>query len=275
GSVGLLFQGSMKKQVSPSAMNSRWRNVSESPQTIRRCSSRLNEIDELLLKLPIDLVIEIFSRLPLKSIARCGCVSKQWASVLHGPDFTNLDEDSSPIAAVDQHMSFPFRRVYAISSSVNGFVCITSGRARQCCPLPPSLPPPLCITDDRRIKGRKTRELVWVICNLSTRQSFTLPKMKTRKRIGKIRFLGYDPIEKQHKVLAMISHDDGLVEHQVLILRGNGNLTWRMTECGIVKFGFSVESLMGQKQHHVLLGQVMRKLTPVSPDHIRNIYKRC
>ncbi|KAF3560302.1 hypothetical protein F2Q69_00011551 [Brassica cretica] len=69
-----------------------WRlSVSESPQTIRRRRrSRLSAIDELLRKLPIDLIIEIFSRLPSKSIARCRCVSKWWASVLLRPDFTEL-----------------------------------------------------------------------------------------------------------------------------------------------------------------------------------------
>ncbi|CAN6826363.1 unnamed protein product [Brassica oleracea] len=40
-------------------------------------------------------------------------------------------------------------------------------------------------------------------------------------------FLGYDPIEKQHKVLAMIKRYDTVVDHQVLTLRGSGNLTWR------------------------------------------------
>ncbi|CAF2096374.1 BnaCnng56100D [Brassica napus] len=49
-------------------MKSRRRNVPEDPQTIRRRSSRLSA-DELLSKMPTDLVIEIFSRLPLKSIA--------------------------------------------------------------------------------------------------------------------------------------------------------------------------------------------------------------
>ncbi|KAJ4891429.1 F-box protein DOR [Raphanus sativus] len=226
----------MKKQASLSAMKARRRNVSDSPQTNRRRSSRLSAIDELLLKIPIDLIIEIFSRLPLKSIARCRCVSKQWASVLRGSDFTQffltkalarqqllfycqkekevsffssvqpqnvVDEDSSPTAAVDHHMTFPFQRAETISSSVNGF---------------------LCINDDR--------EVVWVICNPSTRQSFTLPKMKTRRRSRKIKFLGYDPIEKQHKVLAMIMLEKSVVDHQVLTL-GNGNMTWRLIECGI------------------------------------------
>ncbi|CAA7047993.1 unnamed protein product [Microthlaspi erraticum] len=40
--------------------------------------------------IPYDLMIEIFSRLPSKSIARFHCVSKQWGSMFHHPDFTNL-----------------------------------------------------------------------------------------------------------------------------------------------------------------------------------------
>nr|VDD07227.1 unnamed protein product [Brassica oleracea] len=71
-------------------MNSRGCNVSEDPQTICPSSSQLSAIDDLLLKLPIDLIVEIFSRLPLKSISRCRCVSKRWASFLRRSDFTEL-----------------------------------------------------------------------------------------------------------------------------------------------------------------------------------------
>ncbi|KAG2327662.1 hypothetical protein Bca52824_010390 [Brassica carinata] len=215
-------------------MNSRRRNVSDDPQTTRRRSSRLSS-DELLLSIPIDLVIEIFSRLPLKSI--------RWASVLRRSDLTelfltkslahpqllfvrrkeskvifcsssqpqNLVENLSPIA-VDHHIAFPFERVYDISSSVNGYVSIS---------------------DYRMLKRRKTPEFVGVICNPSTRQCFTLPKMKTKKKTAVRSFLGYDPIEKQHKVLAMIWQKDGAEMHQVLTLKGNGNMTWRFIECRI------------------------------------------
>ncbi|KAF3577712.1 hypothetical protein DY000_02029930 [Brassica cretica] len=224
-------------------MKSRRRNVPEDPQTIRRRSSRLSA-DELLSKIPIDLVIEIFSRLPLKSIARCRCVSKRWASALGRSDFTELfltkslacpqllfacqkeseliflsspqpknpDEAVSLIAA-DHHMTFPFERVDDISISINGYVCIT---------------------DERILKGRKTPEDVLVICNPSTGQSFTLPKipkLKKMKRTAKSFFV-YDPIEKQHKVLAM-ARVDGRYVHQVLTLKGTRNLTWRMIECSV------------------------------------------
>ncbi|KAL1194157.1 F-box protein [Cardamine amara subsp. amara] len=39
---------------------------------------------------PTDLFFEIFSRLPAKSIGKFCCVSKQWRSMLHSPDFTDL-----------------------------------------------------------------------------------------------------------------------------------------------------------------------------------------
>ncbi|CAF1825244.1 unnamed protein product [Brassica napus] len=148
----------MKKQASPSAMNSRRHNVSDDPQTIRRRSSRLSA-DELLLNIPIDLIMDIFSRLPLKSIARYYCVSKRWASVLRRPDFSELfftkslasrkvlfacqkkskvtffssvqpqnhGENLSHITG-DHRITFRVERVYDISSPVNGFVCIRDYR---------------------------------------------------------------------------------------------------------------------------------------------------
>ncbi|KAF2566583.1 hypothetical protein F2Q68_00024673 [Brassica cretica] len=131
-------------------MNLRRHKVPESPQTIRRRSSLLTS-DELLLKFPIDLVIEIFSRLPLKSIALCRCVSKRWSSVLRRPDFTEL------------------------------FFTRSSNRMRI------------------RRRERKPVSFVSVICNPSTKQSFTLPKVNTRKGAGMRSFLGYDPVEKQYK----------------------------------------------------------------------------
>ncbi|KAG2272710.1 hypothetical protein Bca4012_074951 [Brassica carinata] len=57
-------------------MKSRRRNLSEEvPQTITRHSPRLlNADEESWSEIPIEVVIEIFSRLPLQSIARCRCV---------------------------------------------------------------------------------------------------------------------------------------------------------------------------------------------------------
>ncbi|CAA7042841.1 unnamed protein product [Microthlaspi erraticum] len=40
--------------------------------------------------IPVDLLIDIFSRVPRESIARFRCVSKSWGYILRRPDFTEL-----------------------------------------------------------------------------------------------------------------------------------------------------------------------------------------
>ncbi|KAL1216966.1 F-box protein [Cardamine amara subsp. amara] len=78
------------------------------------------------------------------------------------------------------------------------------------------------------------------MCNPSTRQSLALPKVKTRKMIGvmmKRGVLGYDPINKQYKVLSMTwvingRREEASVEHQVLTL-GTENPLWRKIKCCI------------------------------------------
>ncbi|CAH8267728.1 unnamed protein product [Arabidopsis lyrata] len=41
-------------------------------------------------EVPIDLLIDIFTRLPVEDVARCRCVSKLWSSILRRRDFTQL-----------------------------------------------------------------------------------------------------------------------------------------------------------------------------------------
>ncbi|XP_023644506.1 putative F-box protein At1g46840 [Capsella rubella] len=58
--------------------------------------------------LPIDLIIEILSRLPVNSIARYRFVSKQWASLLQRQDFTELFLTRTPMPR-RQRLLFTFR----------------------------------------------------------------------------------------------------------------------------------------------------------------------
>ncbi|RID64513.1 hypothetical protein BRARA_E03445 [Brassica rapa] len=218
----------------------------------RRTSSSLVDTDQLhsSLPLPIDLTIDIFSRLSLKSIAISRCVSKPWALVLGRPDLRDLrltrsqarprllfafwegnnlfflsspqpqSPDEMLSVAADHHISFSFDHpVKDISASVNGLVCVR-------------------ISGHRFVNGRRFKVEESVLCNPSTGQSLTIPKVKTMKRVGIVSLLGYDPVEKLHKVLGMIWLQDGItMEHQVLTLGGGGGsdekLTWRMAERGI------------------------------------------
>ncbi|KAG7532768.1 F-box domain [Arabidopsis thaliana x Arabidopsis arenosa] len=185
------------------------------------------------LSIPIDIMIEIFSRLPWKSMARCRCVSKHWGSILRCPDFTELffsmalarpqllfaslqnklvfysapqpqnpNENSSPLVASYHHMSFRFDMYnYEICNHVNGLILLKHLRKE---------------------KG----ENVLVICNPSTGQCLSLPKVDTSNE-WVMSYFWYDPVEKQYKVLS-VTRSDGFEEYQVLTL---GEPSWRMIEC--------------------------------------------
>lgn len=177
---------------------------------------RLNSI-------PTELFISILSRLPVKAVGRCRCVSKQWASILHFTDlflkvslarpcllFTfklngkwlflsapqplNSDQmKSSPLIA-DRHMSFPTGICsIEMSSPVSGLLC--------------------------------SRDMTPMICNPSTGQHISLPKL-TQSSCRVKTFLGYDPMDKLYKVLHVYEE-----ECQVLTLGAGRELPWRRIEC--------------------------------------------
>ncbi|XP_006289868.2 F-box protein DOR [Capsella rubella] len=186
--------------------------------------------------IPLDLTLEIFSRLPAKSISRFCCVSKLWSTIPRLPYFTELvltrslarplllfasekdkhmflysstqpDDNNSSRVAAKYHMKYPYHghvSLFGRCSFVRGLVF--------------------------------TRGEVWVISNPNTGQSVTLPKLNTGKMNGVIGYFGYDPIEKQYKVLSMTWEINGLQnteEHQVLTLGTGSKHSWRRIECCI------------------------------------------
>lgn len=93
-------------------------------------------------------------------------------------------------------MSLHLNHAYQIHSPISGLVCTGDFSGG--------------------LNGRKRPEMVRVICNPRTRQSFTLPRMNTRKGCEVRSFFGYDPVEKQFKVLSMtLSHGKDDATHQV------------------------------------------------------------
>lgn len=193
-------------------------------------------------KIPIDLVVKIFSKMSsTKSMAKCRCVSKLWSSIIRSPYYKvlfptkppdpprllfilvdqgklffytspqpknlNPDEGSSSLVATLHHR-MPIKDRMKLCGPVNGLFCQQH------------------VGDD---------SIVLVVSNPITGESVILPKLTTKKVDEAKIYLGYDPIEKQFKVLSITwvcGEKDP--QHQVLTLENGGrDLLWRNIECCI------------------------------------------
>ncbi|CAN7049534.1 unnamed protein product [Brassica rapa subsp. trilocularis] len=170
-------------------------------------------IDEI----PVDLIIEILLRLPTKSIARCRCVSKLWGSILRHQRaklFMTRSQARPQILFSFRKRDFFFfltPQVQNKSGPVRGFVCLTNYRI-----------------------GMKETVSATVIYNLSTGQAIHLPNVKTSSDSVKS-YLGFDPTDKQFKVLLITSTPGVSDEHQVLTL-GTPNHSWRNVKCCCISY---------------------------------------
>ncbi|CAL9248878.1 unnamed protein product [Arabidopsis halleri] len=185
-----------------------------------------------------DLIMEILSRLPSKSVARFRCVSKRWSSMFASPYFNELfrtrssakprllfaiAEDSvwsffsSPqlenpyekssstlVAAAEFHVKFSPEKL-AINHSYDPRY-FSIGYASG-----------LIYIYGCRYQGRP------VICNPNTGRYAILPYRYTYRKAYS--FFGFDPIDKQYKALSMrYSCGPG---HNKILTFGDGDLTWR------------------------------------------------
>ncbi|KAJ4903431.1 F-box protein DOR [Raphanus sativus] len=212
----------------------------------RRVTRSTTTHDRNSLTLPVEVVTEILSRLPSKSIARCRCVCKLWSSVIRSQDFTdsfftrslarpprllfacedhsevhffsspqpeNPPEDNSRVVATNHIARSP--RYDKLFGCTNGFFCYGAKRI---------------------LRGWNKQLFFTVICNPSTGQSLTLPRLNSKLCHRMESYLGYDPIAKQYKVLSVCDGREPHVcygkEFHVLTL-GTKKPSWRAVECCI------------------------------------------
>ncbi|XP_020878380.1 putative F-box protein At5g42430, partial [Arabidopsis lyrata subsp. lyrata] len=152
--------------------------------------------------IPIDLFLEIFSRLPTYSVGRSRCVSKQWASILGRQNFTELFLTKSSTRP---------RLLFALQPYHGGEWLLYSL-------LQPQNP------YEKSIEGDDAAP---VICNPSTGHYSILPKLRMDKKTRS--FLGFDPIEKQFKVLFMM----GIVGSErvnLIMTLGTGKLRYEKSK---------------------------------------------
>ncbi|KFK44888.1 hypothetical protein AALP_AA1G315900 [Arabis alpina] len=185
--------------------------------------------------IPNDVIIEILSRLPAKSTARFRCVSKQWRSTLCRQDFKELfltrssarprllisvkkdDERNFFLSSLSQN---PYEKSSLVVAAE--FLIKFSKDMSQY---------PYSYASGLIYIPRADDDTKRVICNPITGQYVTLPEL--RKVYG-YSYLGFDPIDKEFKVLLMNTPYDYIAPsdavHYIWTL-GSGNLGWRKIQC--------------------------------------------
>ncbi|XP_019094603.1 PREDICTED: putative F-box protein At1g53360 [Camelina sativa] len=170
--------------------------------------------------IPVDLLIDIFSRVPAYSIARFRCVSKSLESILRRPDFTELFLTKSvsrprllfvvPVNDSDNEDSDnedPVNEESFVSSSPQ--------------PQNPDDNSSLVATPYKKC-FRLRKYIPWDI----SPQSIFLPSVKASGITES--YFGFDPISKQFKVLCITWSRDGTPDtHRILTLETGIKRRWR------------------------------------------------
>ncbi|KAL9286449.1 F-box protein [Arabidopsis thaliana] len=169
---------------------------------------------------PLDVAIEIFMRLPVKSVARFLLLSKFWAEIIRSRHFiTSFQVRSSLqprllVVFIDLNKQWNCEDWYffSLSSSTISYL------SRVTCPVPDSK----------------------FITNPSTGKSTVLGRVQTNSKVAKC-FLRYDPVNDEYKLLVLcmkekMQRHDGRTrilqlssQHQVFTL-GVKKKPWRMTD---------------------------------------------
>ncbi|XP_010513705.2 PREDICTED: LOW QUALITY PROTEIN: putative F-box protein At2g16220 [Camelina sativa] len=185
-----------------------------------------------------DLILEILSRLPSKSVARFHCVSKLWDSMLGSPYFKELFLTRS---SANQRLLFAVheRGVWSFFSSADAEFSSSTTLVADAEFYVKFSPKELKIYnllysgDIRKISCGYASGLLYMygdryearplICNPITGRYAILPDRYTFRRAYS--FFGFDPIDKQHKALSM-AYPFGPGHHKVLTF-GDGDIRWR------------------------------------------------
>ncbi|XP_010431583.1 PREDICTED: putative F-box protein At1g26515 [Camelina sativa] len=194
-----------------------------------------NKFDEL----PPDLVIEIFRRLSLKTVAKCLTLSKSWATTIRSRSFlTSFPSQPCTVIAFARPLHIANRkevRLHFFLSSSSSSTSSFLSRFSTC----PSLYPDKLAYYYNHANGLISigygRE--HLVANPSTGSFISLPRVKTRGRGRVVRsFFGYDPVSDQYKVLAMTerSYDhqqESSSQHQLFTL--GEKKPWKLLDCSI------------------------------------------
>ncbi|XP_006304868.2 putative F-box protein At1g47730, partial [Capsella rubella] len=193
--------------------------------------------------LPLDLISDIFLRLPTKSVVRLGCVSKLWSTLTIDPYLTTPVETRPNLLlffkvgvrffvfSLYQHNRNPNSFYYSSSQPISDFYHIT-------CPKYCSF-----TIKHESVHGlislqRGATPIVW---NPTKREFTTLTKPNESWKNITV-FLGYDPIEGKHKVVCMPYYYNQEYDECRVLTLGSAQEQWRT-----VKTNYKHRHLIGSR----------------------------
>ncbi|CAA7020659.1 unnamed protein product [Microthlaspi erraticum] len=198
--------------------------------------------------LPVDLMMEILKRLPLKLIVKFLCVSKLWASMFRSPYFMKLFLKES--LTRPKSLIFVFRKKYKCPSSftsvyLKNTIEASSSSSSSSCSVTYHV---ICHTRQRSIITPCVHGLICygpasriVIYNPCTRRSVTLPAINAAGKRPIDKYLGFDPIDSDYKVLCIVRSETdkkrsrrGLAEEIWVLTLGTRNSWRRMIEQDVI-----------------------------------------
>ncbi|VYS47657.1 unnamed protein product [Arabidopsis thaliana] len=163
--------------------------------------------------IPIDLIIEIVSRSTAKSVARCHCVSKQWRAIFRRKYFIELFLTRSKarprILFVVQDGEWSEWSFLSLPQPQNSSLVVESA--------------------DIHMKKFSAGISGSIYFTYASGKYVILPEPRV---FGMYSYLGFDPVDKEFKVLFMASGYTASkdVDHYILTLR-TGELKWRTIQC--------------------------------------------
>ncbi|KAG7600455.1 F-box associated interaction domain [Arabidopsis suecica] len=177
--------------------------------------------------IPFEILIDIFSRVPARSIARFRCVSKLWESILGSPDFTELFLTKSVARPrllfaleVDKEL-FVFSSPQPQNPDENSSLVATPYKY-----FPKDFPINICPPLNGLVFLQDLKRKLQVVYNPVTGESITLPEV-TATTSFKRSYFGFDPISKKWKVLYMEWSRYGTPKSTYVLTLKTGKCLWR------------------------------------------------
>ncbi|XP_023643408.1 putative F-box protein At5g62660 isoform X2 [Capsella rubella] len=249
-SVPRQLSGTARPQnISALISSTQWKK--KSSKGMSRGRRRQRGEDLVAPEIPLDLQIEILTRLPARSLMRFKCVSKLWSSLIRSRFFSNRYlKVASPRPRPPRLYMSLVEHLKCNSMGCNSMeICqkpretvLLSSSSTSANSFDPALTMP-------GIGGRNMvilRGLIlYFVCrqaciyNPTTRQSLTLPAVKSNLfakesfRQSVLYFLGHDPVLDQYKVVCTVVRSSKRYkkitsEHWVLVLEAGGS--WKRIE---------------------------------------------